>query len=704
MAPLLLGILQQNLEQLLAKGEEMGPSLSENDEGAIHFFKNRNRLLTAIREHSLHDPESQNRAYIFQQCCDTLIESFGCHLVWAGEVDQESCCLKLLASTSPRTPFHSSRQHQLAAQLIEKFSCELTSFTEPLHISFDTEKNGQNKHYWPRYSLAWPVIYQNHRYGFVVMHCDIDPHFTGFLESFFNNIINDVAQALYSQEMALNLKMERDFNKEIVDTIQALMVTIRPCGTIITFNDRAEEVTGYQESEILDRYWVDVMLTPDNSSEFKQIFSQALKGTNDNINFTAPLLTKEGRERYISWHGSIRHNIESGQIGLVMLGIDETDNLSAGRQLNMFTARWEKIFIAIQDPALVISGENIIVEANPATCAAAKKTRKDVIGKNVCDIVHGGHGGGMQCPLEKLIGAGKPRITETELHGLHGTYMLTISPLIEENGESNTTLLLARNLTEEEVLRAEAIRAAQLAAIGELASGVAHEINNPINGVINYAQLILDDPTDEENATNLENIIAESKRIAGIVSKLLDFARRREETPAFADLRSIVNNSLQLVGHLLKKDGIHCSVTIQAGLPELKCNEQQLQQVFLNIISNSRYALNSKYPRPCADKRLVIKGEICSEKNRPIIRLSFTDYGTGIPSEIRNRLFEPFFSTKKKGEGTGLGLSISHGLICDHGGKIRVRSKPGEWTTFHIDLPVACDKTETGQPLTQEQQ
>jgi PAS domain S-box-containing protein len=593
-----------------------------------------------------------------------------------------------VGSTSPATPLHYAKQHQLAGLLIEKFGCALHSFTEPIYLKIDDNGLGSAQS-WPPFCFAWPIRYQQNRYGFVAVHCDEQLDFCAVQAEFFSNIIDDVAQAIFSQEIALKLKSERDFNKDIVDTIQALMVTIKPCGTILSYNSRAEAVTGYTESEVLEKYWVDVMISPDNRLQFQQIFSEALKGASTQINFMAPLITKDGQERYISWHGSIRHNIEKGTVGLVMLGIDETDNLFADRQLNMFTARWEKIFIAIQDPALVVSKESTILEANPATFAAAKKLRNEVIGKKVCEILHGGHGDNSPCPLEQVIGYQRTQISEAELHGLHGTYMLTVSPLIEENGAVNATLILARNLTEEEVLRAEAIRAAQLAAIGELASGVAHEINNPINGIINYAQIILDDRDAADVGTNLNNIITEGKRIAGIVSKLLDFARRREESPSYAQVDEIVENSLQLLAHLLKKDGISCVVTTDGELPPLKCNEQQLQQVVLNIISNARYALNKKYPVPCPEKILQIAGEVTRARNGDAIRLTFTDYGVGIPAEIRDRLFDPFFSTKPKGEGTGLGLSISHGLISNHGGQIRVKSRKGKWTSFIIDLPVS---------------
>jgi PAS domain S-box-containing protein len=622
----------------------MAKRLSEEDAKEFLLFQHRNRLLTIIREHSLCDPEEQNPSFIFQQCCNILETAFGCRFVWAGE----------------------------------------DSFDLYLDIESSDLRDASDHH-----CVIWPVSYRHHTYGFVAMHCSSAIHFSELDREFIAHVIDDVALALFSQETALKLKIERDFNKEIVDTIQALMVTISPCGTIVSFNKRAEDLTGFMEHEVLEKYWVDVLINPLKRKEFQQFFSKILKGNNTDINFNAPLPHRDGTERHISWHGSIRHDIEKSKVGLVMLGIDMTDNLAADQQINKLTARWEKIFIAIQDPALVVSNNNVILEANPATCAAARKHRKNVIGKGVCDILHGGcHDNKHQCPLEQFIGYQKTRISETELHGLHGTYMLTVSPLLEENGEINATLLVARNLTEEEVVRAEAIRAAQLAAIGELASGVAHEINNPINGIINYAQIILDAPEDPEAGSNLENIINEGKRIARIVSNLLDFARQRKEVVAPVPVERIIANSLQLVAHLLKKDGISCSINIADSLPPLLCNEQQLQQVVLNLISNARYALNKRHPRPCAEKRIEINGQYLDTDEVPFLRLSFTDYGIGIPPEIQTRLFDPFFSTKPPGEGTGLGLSISHGLIRDHGGKIRVQSTPGYRTRFTIDLPV----------------
>jgi PAS domain S-box-containing protein len=489
--------------------------------------------------------------------------------------------------------------------------------------------------------------------------------------------------------MRSRLEIERDFNREIVDTVQALMVSISPGEEILSFNSKAEEVTGYSQEEVYKNYWVDVLMSPENRIQCQNLVSEILKGSSDNMNFQTTLLTKSNETRIIKWHASNRPDVQQSKVGLVLFGIDITRQVQADLALNRAIAKWENLFASIQDPALIVSSDNIILDANPATFAAARKTREEVIDKKVCDILHGGRAAGALCPLEAQISTRKSMINEAELRGLNGNYLITLSPLTPTKGHQEATLLIARDLTEEEQMKAEAMRAAQLASVGELAAGVAHEINNPINGIINYAQIILDDPHDSENIDNLHRIIKEGKRIAGIVSNLLDFARRHEDSQAPVVLQQIIMNCIDLINHQLKKDSIILELNVPDTLPLIMCNSQQIQQVLLNIMSNARYALNKHYPEANPNKRIIIEGEQISQKQKSYIRLTITDQGTGIEHDIMDRLFDPFFSTKPSGEGTGLGLSISHGLVLENNGFLRVSSEMGRSTSLIIDLPVA---------------
>ena len=251
-------------------------------------------------------------------------------------------------------------------------------------------------------------------------------------------------------------------------------------------------------------------------------------------------------------------------------------------------------------------------------------------------------------------------------------------------------IVMARDITEEKIRKTEALQAGKLAAIGELAAGVAHEINNPINGIINYAQVIQDDQQDiddPEHADLLKRIIKEGERVAGIVSNLLAFARQRDEHIAEINLLEIITDSISLMSHQLSKDGVTPEVNIPEDLPPLRGNPQQLQQVFLNLLNNARYALNERFPDRSPAKKIKIKSQIVDLGGKKYIRTTMTDFGCGIAPDMIGKIFNSMFSTKPAGKGTGLGLSISRDLIHEHKGYLHVESKVDDHTTVTVDLP-----------------
>jgi len=291
------------------------------------------------------------------------------------------------------------------------------------------------------------------------------------------------------------------------------------------------------------------------------------------------------------------------------------------------------------------------------------------------------------CCLNEVIETGK--IKQIEVVAADGrTYQLSSSSFTDVDGEVKL-IEMARDVTEKKALEAEVMRAGHLASIGELAAGVAHEINNPINGIINYAQILLDQSDREgEEAEILSRIIKEGDRIADIVKNLLIFARDQKEEFDQVFIQEIIDDVFGLVKRQILKDGIQLKVDIPPHLPKIKAVRRQIQQVFLNILSNARYALNQKYPGAHENKVLKISCEMIQIEGRRYVRTTFYDQGTGIPADVLDKICNPFFSTKPPGEGTGLGLSISHGIIRDHEGRLRFESVEGEYTKVTVDLPV----------------
>ena len=253
----------------------------------------------------------------------------------------------------------------------------------------------------------------------------------------------------------------------------------------------------------------------------------------------------------------------------------------------------------------------------------------------------------------------------------------------------NTGQIYGSDITERKLAEAEVTRASHLAALGELAAGVAHEINNPVNGIINYSQILANksNPGSKEHDM-AKRIIKESDRIAGIIRSLLSFARDSKEEKHLVYVHEIMSDSLALTETQIKKDGINLKVNIPSDLPGIIAQPQQIEQVFLNIISNARYALNQKYPGTHKDKIFEILGEETTIDNFPYLQITFYDKGCGIPAKIMDKITNPFFSTKPAGIGTGLGLSISYGIINNHGGKLIIDSVEGEFTQIIIELPL----------------
>lgn len=540
----------------------------------------------------------------------------------------------------------------------------------------------------------WPLSHQDFIYGVVALFSTQPDSFSPDELEFLETTVADLSLTLYAHDVSVQLKFERDFNTEIIDSIQALMISITPCGKILRFNAEAEKLTGYKQEDVLERYWVDVLLSPEHRLHYQNVISRLLKTDAGNLSFRATLRTRDGELRTIDWHSSIKSDIDKGSVGMVLFGLDITERLAANRKYDSAVAKWENIFAAIQDPALITTRDGIIIDANHATFTASRKAREEVIGTTVCNLLHGGRKEGSVCPLEAQIKKGQSRILHTELSGLHGDYLLTISPLAAIEGSDEATLLVARDMTEEERHKAEALRAAQLASIGELAAGVAHEINNPINGILNYAQMLHDLAQHDQGEEIIGRITTEAKRISSIVRNLLDFSRYRIEEPEPVDGASLLEDCLDLVKHQLLKDHIIIVESVAENLPLTFCNQSKIQQVFLNVISNSRYALNEKYPGYHPDKKLCFDISLTHHNAAPYIRFTLTDHGTGIEHHLINRVFDPFFSTKPNGQGTGLGLSISYGLIRENGGYMRINSLLNHHTTIIIDLPVAKNRSE----------
>jgi two-component system, NtrC family, sensor kinase len=244
--------------------------------------------------------------------------------------------------------------------------------------------------------------------------------------------------------------------------------------------------------------------------------------------------------------------------------------------------------------------------------------------------------------------------------------------------DSMADALAQRETLLKQATRQQVTRAEKLASIGRLAAGVAHEINNPLTGVLTFAHLLRDKPhMNDEDRQDLELIIHETTRAAEIVRGLLDFARERPTRMEPLDLNDVVRRTVRLIANQQKFEHITIEEVLQASLPEVRGDLNHLQQVLLNLTLNACTAM----PR---GGHLTIT--TAAENGQVLMQVS--DTGCGIKEELMDRIFEPFFTTQPVGKGTGLGLSVTYGIIEQHGGSVQVQSEQGKGSTFTIRLPI----------------
>jgi|DewCreStandDraft_2_1066082.scaffolds.fasta_scaffold00139_43 two-component system NtrC family sensor kinase len=267
---------------------------------------------------------------------------------------------------------------------------------------------------------------------------------------------------------------------------------------------------------------------------------------------------------------------------------------------------------------------------------------------------------------------------------------------IEYEGQPSL-LVIARDVSEAKALREQILQSEKMAALGQLISGVAHELNNPLAIIIGYSELMRVEPDlPPALASGLNAIYEAALRARRIVQNLLTFARPKQHARSLVKINDLIEGTLALRAYHLRVNNIEVIKEFDPNLPPIPADGSQLQQVLLNLIINAEQAMLEAHGRG----RLTIRTQCLSpsesrahsrQGSESWIRIAIADDGPGIPEAIIHRIFEPFFTTKPVGQGTGLGLSISHSIVQEHGGRLYVRSRPGQGATFIVELPIDQD-------------
>ena len=361
------------------------------------------------------------------------------------------------------------------------------------------------------------------------------------------------------------------------------------------------------------------------------------------------------------------------------------------RQLRASEERYRALFEQARDGiGLVRVSDYHLIEANNRACEILGLPSQECINRDIRQLIRATQNGRPAAlTTPNVHTSGESELIIETARDKTVPVAISFTPL-STDGEALMIMSL-RDLSMRKKLEAEhqemqhqLYQTSKLASIGELSAGVAHEINNPLNGVINFAQLLKDEekPRSEFELQMIDGIIDEGQRIAQIVRGLLTFARADTHELRQVHFADSLKTSIALFGRQFEKEGITVEIDLEPDLPLVRADGSRLRQVVVNMISNAFHALKAKP----SDAKLFRISARRAGRNGGIVRVEFYDNGSGIKREDLSKVFDPFFTTRRETGGTGLGLSVSFGIIRDFGGTINVESEEGKFTRFIIEL------------------
>lgn len=484
--------------------------------------------------------------------------------------------------------------------------------------------------------------------------------------------------------------------KALFDLVADSVFMVDAAGIIVAVNKREEQALGYAESRVVGQNMLDFV--PD-------AYHQVLLGWLRDISTgqrqvpTQEITVKDagGRETPVEMD-LIRVGGADQLLVMVQLR-DITDRKKLERQLQSYR---EELELKVRERTREIEEtkqylENLLENANDVIYTLDKDqqftyvngkvnvwgySKEDLLGRPYLSLLSRRHRGRR---LKNTLDIGAKQVYEVEVVTRMGevrTVMVSVSPLQGVEGEILGVLGIARDMTETKKLEQQIRNSEKLASVGKLAAGVAHEINNPLGGILNCLYNLrkggLSPKRQEEYWASMEHGV---RRVQKIVRQLLDFSQQHEPEFSPADINRIVDQVLALTTHLFAPNRIQLEAVLGHGLPSVMVDRHMIEQVLMNLILNAVQAMKN-------GGVLTIRTSVAEG----ICRVEVRDTGSGIAPAAMPRIFDPFFTTKSEGEGTGLGLSVNLGIVERHGGKILVESEVGKGTTFTLCLPVSRER------------
>jgi len=366
------------------------------------------------------------------------------------------------------------------------------------------------------------------------------------------------------------------------------------------------------------------------------------------------------------------------------------------QELKLINKDREEIFQALGNGVIIIDPEFNIMDANRSIVEATGIQKSELLGKKCYTIFHETTKPPENCPAQQIITSKKWVPVEREMEALGGTFLVSCTPVLDEDEHLVKIIHTTTDLTEHKLLEEQLRHSQKMEAIGVLAGGIAHDFNNILTAIQGYSELAL--MTVQEDSTlhqYLNEIRKASKRAADLTSQMLFFSRKQPITMVPLDLNQIIQNLTRMIGRIIGED-IRLHTELESDLWPFQGDSGTIEQVIMNLVVNARDAMPTGGDITIQTQNIQVDKEYCNNYRyaRPgrFVCLRVEDTGVGIDQEIIDRIFEPFFTTKGVGKGTGMGLSVVYGIVKQHEGWVNVESPPDQGTVCSIYLPAVFVK------------
>jgi two-component system NtrC family sensor kinase len=476
--------------------------------------------------------------------------------------------------------------------------------------------------------------------------------------------------------------------RELFDNIQEGLFFSTPAGRFVEVNDAMVRMLGYSSREELLQ--VDIPTQIYFSPQQREHHAEVMRQEGHLHNFEATLRRKDGSPIHVLINAFGLYDNQGQLLQIRGLMLDVTGLRTYQSELYRERDFSGKILSNTQSLILVADTAGLVSYGNRRWSDAGFE-QQELIGRPLLELAAPAYVRSLAGALQQTLNGQQVDNLELELvrgSGAAGKFSANLSPMRDEQGNITSIVVVLTDITDSAILRDKLVHAEKMAAVGQLVSGVAHEVNNPLTAILGFADLLMENPELPEAARkDLRVILQEAQRTKQIVQNLLSFARQMPPQRNPVQLNTILRRTVQLRAYDFTSHGIEVVENLDEDLPEVMGDAHQLQQVFLNILNNAYDAVH-EVGRPA-------RIEIMSTKSGEAVEVSFRDNGKGI--SYPDKIFDPFFTTKEVGKGTGLGLSICYGIVKEHGGEILCHNNlGGPGATFIVRLPAAAPTSSHG--------